>query len=99
MEEHEIHGIVFVGFMLTIMSCTAVILYVRTSCLINPIALREVLRARRDFGDGYLSSSTVQENQVVQKRNFQRAFGEFRVKRVTTEYEVQQEGELARRSF
>lgn len=92
MEEHEVHGIVFVGFMLTVLSCTMMILYVRTSCYMNPIALREFLKARRDIVNRQPGSMVMEYDTPFEQRNYlRRNIGGFRVKRITTQYEVEQE--------
>lgn len=93
MEEHEINAIVFVGFMLTVMSCTAMILYVRTTCMIDPVALREILKARRELSGRQYRAQVMQDNSADDEDQdlTRRYFNLFRVKKFTTQYEMQQD--------
>lgn len=92
MEEHEINGIVFIGFLLTIMSCTAMILYVRTSCVVDPIALKELLKAKRDISNRY-RAPVMQGNSPDDENRYQlhRDLSVFRMKTFTTQYEEQED--------
>ena len=75
------------------MSCTAMILYVRTTCMIDPVALREILKARRELSGRQYRAQVMQDNSADDEDQdlTRRYFNLFRVKKFTTQYEMQQD--------
>ena len=90
LENEEINGIVFIGCMLTIITCSATLLYYRTSCMFDPVTLREVLQARRDSAANRYITHSKQYYILPTVRSHRRRkmMDVVRIKRVTTQYEV-----------
>jgi hypothetical protein len=87
-ENEEVNTIVFLGCMLTIITCSATVLYYRTSCIFDPVTLREVLQARRDIANRYGAHSRQHIIPTVRNRRRRKVMDVFRIKRITTQYEI-----------
>ena len=85
-EDGEVNAMVFLGCMLTIISCSATILYFRTSCFPDPIAFREMLKTRRGAANRY--ERPYAEPLTVSKERYRNIMDVIRVKRITTQYEI-----------
>ena len=89
LDDGEVSAIVFLGCMLTIITCSATILYYRTSCLLDPVALREMLKTRRDIANRYGTNARLSyDRPLARNQRHRKILDGVRVKRITTEYEI-----------
>jgi hypothetical protein len=88
-DDGEVNAIVFLGCMLTIITCSATILYFRTSCVLDPVTLREMLKARRDIANRYgTDPRSYYGTPVIRNHRHRKMMDVIRVKRITTQYEM-----------
>ena len=87
LDNEEVNAIVFLGCMLTIVTCSATLLYYRTSCMLDPVTLREILKTRRDMANRY-GQPNYRARQMIRSPRHRQTLDVIRVKHIRTQYEV-----------
>ncbi len=89
LEDGEVNAIVLFGCILTIMTCSATVLYYRTTCMFDPVILREMLKTRRDIVNRYgTDSKPYYIIPTVRRQRHRKIMDVVRIKRITTQYEI-----------